>query len=482
MHVVWNKSLPTGAVRRYSPNELSIPVNNDQLRFVSVHRRTTLVRADGWLAGYLDGELVGVVRERCTAASHAPNAVAFFGLADGDGTELMRWDLADQILEPLVRLPHRIHWLGSNDDATSLVVVNQNVVSLYDGRGAVRWTRDLGKQPSDDDDEDEKTWFGPIKNAVVEGDVVTLYWHLEDEDYPEVYASARLAPDQAIERLKSGTWPPWYRDRASRQSIYRLRALGDVAISRDGTQVATARNAWTRPEGVLLKVPEIYDSGMSSSWGGEASVIGLAYTDDGELIRLSARNATWILDRCTTGGCETPTVESARLLPGTDRLITIRNGTIALGDRVLMEASREARVSCADDGSVIAIQLGRAMTIFDPSGNVLRTFDAPAGLWGVGPNGTAVTCHQGSGFVVAFATGEVSDAHASETPPAFSPDGTHVAFGYDWRLKIHNLATKKTVRTEELVSPVVGVAFSRDGVLFTGTADGGVTEWDLEMP
>ncbi len=198
-----------------------------------------------------------------------------FGFRDGKGTALVRWDLASNRFEPLALVPHAISKLGVNEDATRIGALVADRVMLFDGNGALQLERAL-------EDDDEGATRGRIETFVVEADAISLHFHCDDEDHPELFSLARVTSDRVIWE-DSVSRPAWFRH-SDASKEYGDRALGMVAISHDGTRIAPARAAWTRPAGVALEVPAIYDSGMSSSWGGEASVDSLVFDAAGELL------------------------------------------------------------------------------------------------------------------------------------------------------------------------------------------------------
>ncbi len=472
LKLISGDSLPVGAVRRFGTNELPIPVTNDRFERIGDGNGFTLFQGNGWLAAYSNRQRIAVLRQRCSCAVLAQSGVAFLGLALEGAIVFVRWKLASGELTQLGPMPKDISWLGSNDDATRVVMVSRSCewIGLYDGDGAKRWEQSLQW------DED---WPAPIDSVVIEpDDSITLFCHRpNDDDANESFDRLRLAPGVPFARDHADTRPGWFPGWRPRSGLWAPIALRDVAISRDGSRVASAREVWTR-DGKSLARPELQDTSASSSWGGEYQVYDLAFDDQHELVRVSGRNANRVLERCLAGKSEWLD-RSTLLLPWTDRRITEHEGTVKLGDRVLVTGPRNPRMCCAFDGSVIAINSGTELQIFDSAGEAVRTLEVPPNsLATISPSGTAAVCWQGGGLCVVFASGAPSLLlRGAQLVPAFSPNASRVAWALDWRLAVTELASGHTRYSEELASPVAGLMFGGDGNLFTIHGDGRVTEW-----
>ena len=465
-------ALPAGAVRRYGVPGVPIPSE----RPTSLARgKARLVHTTSWIAGYLDQRMIGVIRGSELVAELVPNGDVVFSYRDVDGTPLVRWSLTTGVLEPLALFERGLVKLGTDNDATRIAALAEDDVRMYDGNGALRWEcadAELGKH-------------GRADEIYVNGDEVAIHFCVvDDDDHDGSYSVAR-ATAGGVTWQHSTSRPEWFHPSVARTE-YGVRALGKVAVSHDGTRVATARAAWTRPEGVALAVPEIYDGGLSSSWGGEADVHSLAFDATGELLRVSSRNAYRDLARCLAGSSTSPS-DYTMPLPWTERFVTRReDGAIALGDRHLITA-RDGQLQCASDGSAIAVVHGawneRRISLFDAGGEPLHEAAVPSGgVMGIGPGGTRVALHHTNGFmVVKLPDGESETLVLADTAPAFSPDGRSLAYGRDWRLCVMDLATRAIIRTGELTSPVTGACYGRDGALFTELADGTVIEWSLRV-
>ncbi|HEU0029873.1 MAG TPA: hypothetical protein VFQ53_04515 [Kofleriaceae bacterium] len=445
-------ALPVGAVRRYGA--IRPPV------------ATGLVQGRESLMAFRDGELLGVVRETCISPMLAACGVAYFGLADGDATELVRWHLATNLVEPLARIPQRIRLLACNDDATRIAALAHDPLWLgvFDGNGALRWERDLSS-----------AGLFPVMELVVEaGDGVTLYCHLDDPeiDVPDrAYdATAHVARDGEI-RVDAGR--DGSRDTSRTRASWQREpiATGFVAISRDGTRVATGREMWTRADATPIDIMPL-----------DMAVGDLAFDAGHELRRLcfgpSPRGWKRSLQHCIAR-TSTPTAEASRLVPFTDREVVRRDDVVTLGERVLVTDARDARLACAFDGSAIAVTVGTDATIFDADGKPLRTLASlRSDAFIVAPRGTAVVCWLSPGFAIVRDTGDIAFETADGTPPAFSPDGTTIAYGHDGRLHTHDLVTHEARASDPLVSRIRALTFALDGALFTETEDGRVTEWN----
>ncbi|MFT3711936.1 MAG: hypothetical protein QM817_30210 [Archangium sp.] len=465
MNCIIGDALPAGAVRRFGSNRMPIPVTNDSVMVVGDEGNTLLLRGRGWLAAYEKSQLVAVLRENCSAAVQSRCGVAFLSLKlDGEATHtLVRWSLTTGALTRVCELPAGASSLGTNADASRIAVVAQQRVRLLDGAGALLWEREVEEPQSN--------------SMVVENDAVTLFRHQTDDDYPEEYERVRVTRAAPIERESTGTHPSWYPRNTSTRRQYTRIGLGELAISRDGTRVASARELWTR-EGVSIPIPELLDSSESSSWGGEYQVYSLAFDAAGELLRISGRNANRLLEGFTTNRRDW--LDSTTLLiPWSDRLITERNGEIVVGDRVLARVAQRPRVNRSFDGSTIAVNIGTQVSLFDGFGAPLGTIDAPSeSLAVVAPQGRAVACWSGGGFVILFADGSPSlELKFTQVPPAFSLDGSLVAHVSDWFLRVTDLKTRKMRQGPQLTSPIVGLMFGPDGNLFTACSDGRVLEW-----
>lgn len=408
MRSVRGDELPVGAVRRYeSRHGAPIPVAGDGMRVGSA-RGVELVRDDAWVAGYRGGALLGVIQERGCVATLAACGTAFVGLVTDDATEIVRWDLHADTFEPLARIERAIGWLGCSADASRFVAIarDRSTVALYDANGAPRWERAMSSGETDDD-----VRHPTVEGIVVDGEGVTMFARECNDDYSDAFERVTIVPGEAIDDRRTGTKPDWYAPPWPLPApVHRVRARPDVAISADGTRVATARELWTRPEGTPIPIPDIYDSGMASSWGGEASVHWLAFDDTNELLRLCARGSTRFLERCIADTTE----------------------------------------PIAED---------------DPR-------------WAGPAKGVAWARDDRGHFTIVRAQGGAVCTLRSATHPAVSRDGALVAYGYLERLHVLDLRTRVATMSDRLVSPVVGAAFSADGILFTATADGRLVEWD----
>ncbi|MCW5809300.1 MAG: hypothetical protein KIT31_43505, partial [Deltaproteobacteria bacterium] len=437
------------------------------------------------------------------AAAFAPCGVAFLAVRDGAACDLVRWDIRHGHLEPLSRIEGAVRALGADAEGARVVAYAGDRVCVHDGaRGHLLWERTVERRLDD------------LEELLLAGDEVIACSHVAGilaDGEPDGYAMVRIAPAPApleVNTEYARTVPGWYAPPARTAAAFDVftnasTRAEQLAVSRDGTRVATELRAWTRPAGKTLAMPALQWN-IPGWWvhaPSEYTARDLAWGEHG-LLRVSAHHPHWIVEDCDAPAPDRALprdTQLAALVPGTSRAVVALVRSVHLrpldgedGGRVLLPNVDARALACADDGSAIAVAFANRLAMFDGAGEKrdVRPLHGVEAL-AVARGGAAVACRDGARLAISrggsVVHGPADDALAfapvwSQRSIAFSPDGAVVAYPTAaWGVALVDADTG-ALRAElgGLTSPVSAVAFAHDGdAVFAACADGRVVEWDL---
>ena len=267
-----------------------------------------------------------------------------------------------------------------------------------------------------------------------------------------------------------------------------------LAISPDGSRIATPNFAWKTSGAEYIGVRQLYES--------HALVLSTNDRVRGCRDRLRQRNELWRISKSDDSrdpprleDCharsveiELPALARCGLLCGDDIGVVVEVGdeirfgrvaTNALTLETLLRKAGPARaISCADDGSAFAVDLGDVTHLFDASGRAITTLTAPSTVRAVAPGGAALACVVDQRLAIVRSVGTVYAGVGVADQVAFSRDGASVACATSTGFAVVDASTGDVrYARQDLVSYVAALAFAPDRTLLTLGRDGQITEW-----
>ncbi|MBV9640518.1 MAG: PQQ-binding-like beta-propeller repeat protein [Mycobacteriaceae bacterium] len=328
--------------------------------------------------------------------------------------------------------------------------------------------------------------------------------------FPSTVWRVAFSPDGHTIALGSDDLELWNADtgtliRAIRVGTARVTTVNALAFSPDGHRIATGRNdgalqLWDADSGAQIGPTLTGHTGM---------VTGVAFSPDGEQIATASQDATLRLWNATLGqpmrGPD-PVLLHVAFSPDGHRLAASGDNAVQLWDIVAGQPRPSLTASGSGPKSFGFVDGGRI--VIAAADGTVQVWDASTGqpvgqpvhigiaqqiaqrgvhfaFRGDGREIASGTEYDGTAQLWDVATGRalgqpmtVAASDNAIYALAFSPDGHHLAAGYDDGVRLWNTDTGQpegTVMADPRSLPIMGVAFSRDGtVVAAGREDGAV--------